>query len=87
MRDLNISVVTINRAYLELEREGIIVLHQGKATRVSNEKNLAAKLRHQGLKQRLDAITRSAIALGVDLEELQQEIEKLYLKNRTRNRK
>jgi GntR family transcriptional regulator len=86
-QDLNISLVTINRAYLELEREGVIVLHQGKATRVSSEKNLAAKLRHHGLKQRLDAISKSAIALGVDLDELQQQLEELYLKNRKRNRK
>ena len=33
--DLQVSVITVKRAYLELEREGVIVAQQGKGCRVA----------------------------------------------------
>ena len=33
--DLQVSVITVKRAYLELEREGVIVTQQGRGSRVA----------------------------------------------------
>ena len=35
--DLQVSVITVKRAYLELEREGVIVTQQGKGSRVASD--------------------------------------------------
>jgi GntR family transcriptional regulator len=39
---LRVSVITIKRAYLELEREGVIVTQHGKPSRVASQPELAA---------------------------------------------
>ena len=35
--DLQVSVITVKRAYLELEREGVIVTQQGRGSRVASD--------------------------------------------------
>src|SRR6516162_9298282 len=52
--DLEVSVITVKRAYLELEREGVIVTQQGKGSRVAHKAGLAARLREQELEQHLE---------------------------------
>src|SRR5215472_10320699 len=52
--DLRISVITVKRAYLELEREGVIVTQQGKGSHVASMPGLGAKLREQELSQHLE---------------------------------
>src|ERR1700685_1069209 len=51
---LRVSVITIKRAYLELEREGVIVTQQGKGSRVASNAGLGARLRQQELEQHLE---------------------------------
>ena len=38
--DLQVSVITVKRAYLELEREAIIITQQGKGSRVASTPGL-----------------------------------------------
>ncbi len=38
--DIKVSVITIKRAYLELEREGVITTQQGKGSRVADTVDL-----------------------------------------------
>ena len=45
--DLHISVITVKRAYLELERESVIITHQGRGSRVASTPGLGARLREQ----------------------------------------
>jgi GntR family transcriptional regulator len=69
--DLAVSVITVKRAYLELEREGVIVTQQGKGSRVASGGGLGARLREQELEQHLEQATRIAAQLGMrpgDLE-------------------
>ena len=40
--DLQVSVITVKRAYLELEREGVIVTQQGKGSQVASNPGLGA---------------------------------------------
>lgn len=66
-----VSVITVKRAYLELEREGVIVTRQGKGSFISDSVDLSATLRQQELDQHLSA----AAAIGRDLGLTPDEIE------------
>src|SRR4051794_12813392 len=69
--DLQVSVITVKRAYLELEREGIIVTQQGKGSHVASNPGLGARLREQELEQHLEQAARIAALLGIRTKELQ----------------
>jgi GntR family transcriptional regulator len=68
--DLQVSVITVKRAYLELEREGVIVTQQGKGSHVASNPGLGARLREQELDQHLEQATRIAALLGIRPREL-----------------
>lgn len=72
--DLQVSVITIKRAYLELEREGVIVTQQGKGSHVSATPGLGARLREQELEQHLEQATRIAALLGIRPKELEHRL-------------
>src|SRR5271154_5767357 len=72
--DLQVSVITVKRAYLELEREGVIVTQQGKGSRVASTPGLGARLREQELQQHLDIATRLALQLGIEPRELEERL-------------
>ena len=62
---------TIARAYLELEREGLVLKRHGSGTYVSNEGSpLARRERRKILIQRADALLAEARHLDVDLTEI-----------------
>jgi GntR family transcriptional regulator len=69
--DLQVSVITVKRAYLELEREGVIVTQQGKGSFVASNPGLGARLREQELEQHLERATRIAALLGIRPRELE----------------
>src|SRR6516225_8625708 len=52
--DLGVSVITVKRAYLELEREGVIVTHHGRGSQVANNQDLGTRIREQELGQHLE---------------------------------
>ena len=66
-----VSVITVKRAYLELEREGVIVTRQGKGSFISDSVDLSATLRQQEIDEHLSA----AAAIGRDLGLTPEEIE------------
>src|ERR1700681_4374714 len=72
--DLQVSVITVKRAYLELEREGIIITQQGKGSRVASNPGLGARLREQELDQHLEQATRIATLLGLRPRELEHRL-------------
>ena len=72
--DLQVSVITVKRAYLELEREGVIVTQQGKGSRVASNAGLGARLRQQELEQHLEQATRIAALLGIQPTELESRL-------------
>jgi GntR family transcriptional regulator len=69
--DLQVSVITVKRAYLELEREGIIVTQHGKGSHVASRPGLGARLREQELQQHLEQATRIAAMLGIRPRQLE----------------
>jgi GntR family transcriptional regulator len=67
---LQVSVITIKRAYFELEREGVIVTQHGKGSTVAADPALSPRLYDQDLAQQLDQVVRLGGLLGLTPEEL-----------------
>jgi GntR family transcriptional regulator len=67
--EIKVSVITVKRAYLELEREGVIVTQQGKGSWVNAGLDLQ-KLERKELAQHLERAARLASSLGISTEEL-----------------
>jgi GntR family transcriptional regulator len=71
---VQVSVITVKRAYYELEREGIIVTQHGKGSFVASTPGLGARLREQELQQHLDQAARIAAQIGMPPEELEDRL-------------
>src|ERR1700730_13362947 len=58
--DLQVSVITVKGAYLELEREGVIVTQQGKGSHVASNPGLGMRLQKEELQKHLEQAIRLA---------------------------
>jgi GntR family transcriptional regulator len=63
--DLRVSVITVKRAYLELESEGVIVTRHGKGSFVADANGLANDLQTAKLDAHLEAAAEVGRALGL----------------------
>ncbi len=72
--DLQVSVITVKRAYLELEREGVIVTQQGKGSQVASNPGLGLRLQEQELEKHLEQAIRLADMLGIRPQELEERL-------------
>src|ERR1700679_652937 len=72
--DLQVSVITVKRAYLELEREGVIVTQQGKGSLVASSPGLGARLQEQELEKHLAQAIRLADLLGIRPKDLEARL-------------
>jgi GntR family transcriptional regulator len=72
--DLQVSVITVKRAYLELEREGVIQTQHGKGSHVAANTGLGTRLREQELAQHLEQATRIAAMMGLRPKELEHRL-------------
>ncbi len=68
--EIKVSVITVKRSYLELERDGVIVTQQGKGSWVSERVNLQS-LQRRELMQHLEDAARLAASLGMSDDDLQ----------------
>ena len=68
--DIRVSVITIKRAYLELELEGVIQTRQGRGSFVSDNVQLGETIKEQELQAHLHAAVQSAALLRLTEEEL-----------------
>ncbi len=78
--DLAISVITIKRAYLELEREGTITTRQGKGSFVSQQPGLPTSLAQRELAERLTQAAELGVLLGLSKTEMQRRLADAYEK-------
>jgi len=72
--DLRVSVITVKRAYLELERSGVIVTRQGKGSFVAEDANLGTSLKKQELDEHLAAAVDIARLLDLDAAALEARL-------------
>jgi GntR family transcriptional regulator len=68
--DLNVSVITVKRAYLELEREGVIETQHGRGSTVAADPGIGPRLWDEDLARHLDHVVRLASLLRISPEEL-----------------
>jgi len=71
---LRVSVITVKRAYLELEREGIIVTQQGKGSIVAPDPGLGTKLYDQELAQHIERVAQLGELLGLTPKEIASRV-------------
>jgi GntR family transcriptional regulator len=67
---LSVSVITVKRAYLDLESEGVIVTRHGKGSFVADVNGLAGELQEAKLDEHLAAVAGISQKLGLTEEEL-----------------
>jgi GntR family transcriptional regulator len=79
--DLAVSVITIKRAYLELEHEGTITTRQGKGSVVSDQPNLQSSIAQRELQEHLDQSAQLGSLLGISKTELQRRLADAYEKD------
>lgn len=75
---LNISVITIKRAYQELERDGVIVTQRGKGSFVASEPNLGVDLQKNALHEKLVEAVQLARAINMNAADLQTELNQIF---------
>jgi GntR family transcriptional regulator len=78
---VQVSVITVKRAYLELERDGVIVTRQGKGSFVADGAGLSVKLRRDELDEHLSAAAEIGRSIGLTDDEIEARLQHA-LKNR-----
>jgi GntR family transcriptional regulator len=71
---LRVSVITVKRAYLELEREGVIVTQQGKGSMVAASPELTPQLYERELAGHVERAAQLGELLGLSPEELASRV-------------
>ncbi|HQW67055.1 MAG TPA: GntR family transcriptional regulator [Gemmatimonadales bacterium] len=72
--ELRVSVITVKRAYLELEREGVIVTRQGVGSVVAAVPELPDRLFEAQLQPLLDALAHLAVRNQIPVEALRARL-------------
>lgn len=78
--ELKISVITVKRAYMELEHAGVLTTRQGRGTFVADDPKLGTRLTEQELDAHLGAAIRAAELLGLDADALEARLRDLHRK-------
>ncbi len=79
-KELRVSVITVRRAYLELEREGVLRIEQGRGTFVARGVvDLEQNLREEELREHLRRAVELATTLGWSAEQLIGVLERIGL--------
>lgn len=78
-KELKVSIITVKRAYEELEREGFVATMPGKGTYVSmDNRERLMEIRKSQIEERLEEAVSSAKNIGMSLEELMECITLIY---------
>ena len=75
--DIRVSVITIKRAYLELEMEAVIQTRQGRGSYVADNPDLGQSLKEGELDQHLTAAAEVAALLQLTEEQLIERLRRI----------
>jgi GntR family transcriptional regulator len=75
--DLQVSVITVKRAYFELELEGVIVTQHGKGSQVASDPGVGSRVNEEELTAHLEEAVRIGALLGLSPKELQSRLREL----------
>jgi GntR family transcriptional regulator len=75
---VQVSVITVKRAYLELERGGLIVTRQGKGSFVAESSDLRTRLQHGELDEHLSSAIEAGRQLGLSPAQVEKRLRELW---------
>jgi GntR family transcriptional regulator len=81
--ELQLSVITVKRAYLELEREGIIVTQHGKGSTVVRDPDIGPRLYELEFQEHLRHAARIGMLLGLSEEEIAERLRAIAMQLET----
>ena len=81
--ELQVSVITVKRAYLELEREGVIVTQHGRGSMVARDPDLGSRLYDQEFEEHLRQVVRIGMLLGLSEDEIAERLRAAVLQLET----
>jgi len=67
---LRVSVITVKRAYLELEREGVIFTQHGKGSIIAKDPGLGPRLYDQEFEEHMEQVVRIGTLLGLSEKQM-----------------
>ncbi len=73
-----VSVITVKRAYQELESESIITTQQGKGSFIAQIENLSIQLKEKEVQKHLQQAIAIAHSIGLSIEDLHHKINLLH---------
>lgn len=79
--ELQISVITIKRAYLELERDGVILTRQGKGSFIADQPGLATDLLDREMRDLLARAIAAGRLLGKSKYEMNRLVDDFFEQN------
>ena len=79
--DIRVSVITIKRAYLELEMEGVIQTRQGRGSFVSDNAQLGDTMKEQELEAHLRSVVQTASVMQLSEDELIERLREVRRKD------
>lgn len=84
---LRVSVITVKRAYQELESDGVIFTQQGKGSFVAETDKLDQRLKREEMKRHLERAIEVARTLGLTAEDAAEALRGLWPDNAGNNEK
>ena len=78
---IRVSVITIKRAYLELEMEGVIQTRQGRGSFVSDNVQLGDTMKEQELEGHLRSAVQTALLMNLSEDELIERLREVRRKD------
>ena len=72
--EVRVSVITVKRAYLELERDGVITTRQGKGSVVAESPALPERLLEQQLDEHLASLAKLAVLMGLTIRDTNERV-------------
>ena len=83
---LKISVITVKRAYEELEQEGVIVTRHGKGSFINTGPELGEKINSTALDKHLQEAAQLAFVMGISAAELVGRMQRIHGELTEKNR-
>lgn len=77
---IGVSVITVKRAYMELEREGVIYTQHGRGSFVAEVETMRSDLQLAALDEELKELISSARQLGLSDEEITERLNQVLHK-------
>ena len=78
-KELKVSIITVKRAYDELEKEGFVQTAPGKGSYVSlNNMERLKEIQMSQIENKLEELIISAKSIGMTLKELEERLELIY---------